>query len=373
MLNQSFGNVSLQTVQAPKRGTCLKATNANGEHILMDFFGMNPAIVPDGTNAYFFGNALILVTRWSDMSDEEKNAVEHGALGIVLHPYECMQLSLKVDGRWSDVMVNLHHCYALLNDENAPVNQVIFVFSDTHNPDYIISRSVILPPFVQKRLQKSNVSSHEFLSFDDEIDRLRAEAQTDPRNDFFDLLYDLCWEKTKSFSRKARACEPDNVPDGIYIDIGSDNTVTNMYRHECTPPTVKMSSEVRLIMEGAEVGIVESQYNLGVSYEQGDGIDQDYEKAVYWYKKAADQGYAKAQYNLGVCLFNGYGTAADHKEAARLFLLSAEQGDMYAQFNIAVCYFNGVGVEKNMLLALKWLQKAADQGHPDAKRALGIG
>ena len=42
----------------------------------MDFCGMNPALVPDGSNAYLFGNSLIIVTRWSDMTDEEKEAVE---------------------------------------------------------------------------------------------------------------------------------------------------------------------------------------------------------------------------------------------------------------------------------------------------------
>ena len=35
-------------------------------------------------------------------------------------------------------------------------------------------------------------------------------------------------------------------------------------------------------------------------YEEGNGVPQDYAKAVKWYRLAADQGYADAQYNLGV-------------------------------------------------------------------------
>ena len=34
-------------------------------------------------------------------------------------------------------------------------------------------------------------------------------------------------------------------------------------------------------------------------YEKGQGVDQDYIKAVEWYQRAAEQGVADAQYNLG--------------------------------------------------------------------------
>ena len=54
MFNESYGELVLQTVQAPKRGYCLQASNGETE-ILMDIVGMNPMMVPDGTNAYFFG------------------------------------------------------------------------------------------------------------------------------------------------------------------------------------------------------------------------------------------------------------------------------------------------------------------------------
>jgi len=34
-------------------------------------------------------------------------------------------------------------------------------------------------------------------------------------------------------------------------------------------------------------------------YEDGLGVPQDYNKAIYWYKKAAEQGDAQAKANLG--------------------------------------------------------------------------
>ena len=48
----------------------------------------------------------------------------------------------------------------------------------------------------------------------------------------------------------------------------------------------------------AEQGVAEAQYNLGVCYYNGDGVDQNYTEAVKWLSKAADQGHDKAQTEL---------------------------------------------------------------------------
>ena len=49
----------------------------------------------------------------------------------------------------------------------------------------------------------------------------------------------------------------------------------------------------------AERGDSEAQFNLGVIYDNGEGVPQDYAEAVKWYRKAAEQGDAAAQSNLG--------------------------------------------------------------------------
>ena len=43
----------------------------------------------------------------------------------------------------------------------------------------------------------------------------------------------------------------------------------------------------------------------------GDGVSQDYEEAVPWFRKTAEQGNAKAQYNLGIMYVNGEGVPQD--------------------------------------------------------------
>src|SRR5512142_791899 len=61
----------------------------------------------------------------------------------------------------------------------------------------------------------------------------------------------------------------------------------------------------------AEAGDPHAQYNLGLLYARGQGVAQNYQQAVSWYRKAAEQGVAAAQYNLGVIYANGQGVAAD--------------------------------------------------------------
>ena len=43
-----------------------------------------------------------------------------------------------------------------------------------------------------------------------------------------------------------------------------------------------------------------AQYNLGVSYEIGEGVSQDNIEAVKWLRLAAEQGHAEAQFSLDV-------------------------------------------------------------------------
>jgi len=55
------------------------------------------------------------------------------------------------------------------------------------------------------------------------------------------------------------------------------------------------------LQQKAEQGDVRSQYNLGVAYGNGEGIPQDYKKAVKWFRLAAEKGDIDAQYNMGLC------------------------------------------------------------------------
>ena len=51
----------------------------------------------------------------------------------------------------------------------------------------------------------------------------------------------------------------------------------------------------KLFLPLAEQGNTDAQYNLGVSYRDGQGVQQDYKEAAKWYRLSAEQGFAKAQ------------------------------------------------------------------------------
>ena len=59
------------------------------------------------------------------------------------------------------------------------------------------------------------------------------------------------------------------------------------------------------MLQAAEQGDADAQYNLGVMYANGRGVRQDDAQAVQWYRKAAEQGDAEAQFNLGVMYADG--------------------------------------------------------------------
>ena len=70
-----------------------------------------------------------------------------------------------------------------------------------------------------------------------------------------------------------------------------------------------------------------------------------------------------ADYNLGVCYTNGFGVEVDHATAAKYYLKAANNGVADAQNNLGYYYQHGIGVEQNIQEAVKWYNKAIAQGH----------
>ncbi|MFN6886985.1 tetratricopeptide repeat protein, partial [Proteus mirabilis] len=70
---------------------------------------------------------------------------------------------------------------------------------------------------------------------------------------------------------------------------------------------------------------------MAVSFDEGDGVEQDHEKAVYWYTKAGEQGDSDAQYNLAISYDEGIGIEQDHEKAVTWYTKAAEQGHADAQ------------------------------------------
>lgn len=127
------------------------------------------------------------------------------------------------------------------------------------------------------------------------------------------------------------------------------------------------SNSLRTLKNEAEHGDKYAQLSLGIIYDNGWNVKQDYVLAVNWYRKAAIQGLADAQNNLGSMCRNGQGMQQDYIQAVNWYQKSAEQGLADAQYNLGVMYYKGLGTAQNYTQASSWFRKAAEQGYARAQ------
>jgi TPR repeat protein len=135
-------------------------------------------------------------------------------------------------------------------------------------------------------------------------------------------------------------------------------------------------------------GCKEAQYLLGKAYYTGHGVAQDYSEAVKWYKAAAEdeysgsgpfsltprelkqKGVAEAKNALGDAYRDGHGVEQSYQEAMNWYRAAADQGDADAMNSMADMYAKGEGVGQDLGEAMKWCIKAAQKGNTDAKAKL---
>lgn len=79
----------------------------------------------------------------------------------------------------------------------------------------------------------------------------------------------------------------------------------------------------------AEQGNATALFNLGLMYDKGEGVPQDYGEALKWYRKAAELGHASAQFNLGFIYTYGLGVPEDYGEAVKWLEIAASLGKGY--------------------------------------------
>ena len=76
----------------------------------------------------------------------------------------------------------------------------------------------------------------------------------------------------------------------------------------------------------ARLGHPDAQYHLGWLYANGNGLNVDVRRAVYWWQQAANNGYLDAQFAIGLAYTTGEGLKADRTEAFKWFISAAKSG-----------------------------------------------
>lgn len=141
--------------------------------------------------------------------------------------------------------------------------------------------------------------------------------------------------------------------------------------------SIEQKTDPETLRPLAEAGNAFYQFQLGRCYARGEGIEQDYKQAVYWYSLAAEQGNHKAQNNLAVIYL--YGIADDDEviieqdfnKALTWFEKSAANGDSYAWLNLGDMYRNALGVEQNYKKTMDCYKKAEKLGSKEAIDYIG--
>ena len=128
--------------------------------------------------------------------------------------------------------------------------------------------------------------------------------------------------------------------------------------------------QLELLLEQAEQGDAQAQYEVGRRFWNGDGVERDARQAADWFDRAARQGLAPAQRMLGRCYEQGRGVERDARQAAAWYRWAATQGDPEAQYALGVCLDKGLGTEENAAEAFAWYKNAAAQGLKKAQLAL---
>ena len=164
----------------------------------------------------------------------------------------------------------------------------------------------------------------------------------------------------------------------------------------------------------AEAGDLSGQYELAVALWKGFGSTKDMVEAVYWFEKAAAAGMASAKAFLAEALLEGLGTRRNvergiellqeaaaqddargmellslaHRKglgvprdtekadfyfsrAAKAYLPAAHRGDAHAQYIVGMGFAKGDGGKPDNDTAHIWIRRSAENGHSDAKFALG--
>lgn len=160
----------------------------------------------------------------------------------------------------------------------------------------------------------------------------------------------------------------------------------------------------------ASNGDAAAQFNMGVMYANGLGVDRDMSVAMDWWeasarqlhvraahnlalamlageprdggresgeidytavlrylKIGADAGYPNSEYTLGKLYAEGVGVEKDPRRAAELFLSASIKGFSRAQYNLGKIYRDGEGMKADAGLSLFWFAEAAERGHPRAQ------
>lgn len=157
-----------------------------------------------------------------------------------------------------------------------------------------------------------------------------------------------------------------------YCNVACQRAHWKFHKRTCDDIAAQQNSARHHLAESGDVG---SMGSLGYLHASGiGGVRQDAVRGVAWFRRAAESpgGDVVAEFNLGLCYEDGNGVARDAAEASRWYLSAAKAGYAAARYRLARAYELGDGVTQNADTSRYWLKLAAKDNYSDAQYALGM-
>ncbi|MCL2861333.1 MAG: hypothetical protein FWE22_02875 [Firmicutes bacterium] len=128
------------------------------------------------------------------------------------------------------------------------------------------------------------------------------------------------------------------------------------------------SKALEFYKKSALLGNIESYFNLGNLYAQGEGVEKNPEKAFCFHMIAAKYDHEVAQNEVGTYFEHGLGVEKDIQSAIKWYKKSSKQGCSIASLNLSRCHKRGIGVPQDDKKALNILKKAIEQHEKEKYR-----
>lgn len=119
----------------------------------------------------------------------------------------------------------------------------------------------------------------------------------------------------------------------------------------------------------AEKGHADAMVFYGMCLNDGRaGMQPNPTMAVLYFRRCSGiQKHPQSHYELGVAYYTGEGVDENEEEAVRFFKLAAENNHPAACYMLGDCLLDGIGVDVDRALALEWLIRSAELGHRGAR------
>ncbi|KAL7531961.1 hypothetical protein ACHAXR_004333, partial [Thalassiosira sp. AJA248-18] len=148
----------------------------------------------------------------------------------------------------------------------------------------------------------------------------------------------------------------------VYSDIIAGRSIEWICPFCRAPLESSHEEEIDRLQKRIEAGDATAMHTLGCRYSDGDGVTQDYNKALELWHQAANLSCTKSHGNIGTAYYSGEGVEKDIKKARSHWDRAAMGGDVLARHILGV--FEGKA--GNMNRAMKHFMISAAYGYDDS-------